>query len=385
MDVIIYYNNQLMNIFENIRINRGSSVSITDQLIQQITWLISTGKVNAKEQLPPIRTAAERLGVHMHTIRSAYHRLEQKGLVSSRPGRGTLVLDYLPFARTAYAPMGGAWKIGVILPGLDPIHAEILEGIEQVVSGENGSILLSIVGDDRLLAEKSLDHFLAQSVNGVINAALGFSAEFQKKLEKAEINLPFPVVYADVPTISESGIHMDAADAAVQSAVHLVEHGHNSIGLINVPQEWPLGEEIYRGFMEGLRIGSAGIGQVFIRTITRLNMEAGYEAAMRYSQSALKPSAIFAVSDKLAVGAILAFREQGFDIPRDIAIMAYNDSDLAAIVEPGLTSFKIPAVEVGLQAGQMMFQLIRTGKIHHEKIVLPVKLIRRQSCGCPSD
>jgi len=80
-----------MDILNQIQIHKGSSLPINYQLCNQIKWLIFSEAIKAGERLPTIREAAERLGIHMHTVRSAYHHLERVGLVTTRPREGTIV------------------------------------------------------------------------------------------------------------------------------------------------------------------------------------------------------------------------------------------------------------------------------------------------------
>ena len=373
-----------MNILDVLHIVRDSSMPIANQLCDQISWLISTGELKSGEHLPPIRSAANRLGIHMHTVRSSYHLLAQRELVSIRPGKGTVVLSYLPLTQKAVDQNPASHLIGILIPNLTPFYAEFLNGAEQAAKEDHYFIMVVKIGENPNLVEKYLDLLIAKNIDGVINSSLGFSHEFQKKLDDGEIILPFPIVYADVPSHSHSAVQLDSAGAAYQAAVHLLEHGHNSIGLINVPQEWPLGNEIYKGFQDGLRARGGEAGQLFIRTVTDLSLEAGYQAGLMLINSGLKPTAVFAVSDSLAIGAIRAFKDQGLKVPKDMAVMGYNDLEIASLVEPALTSVSAPACDLGTQSVNMLLRLIGTRQKICENITLPTQLVIRRSCGCSS-
>jgi DNA-binding LacI/PurR family transcriptional regulator len=375
-----------MNSFHSLRIQRDSSLTISDQLVQQLTWLISVGKISAGEQLPPIRAAALSLGVHMHTVRAAYHRLEAQGLLSTSPGAGTKVLEYKPYLQNEEISSSALWKVGVILPELDSFHSQVLSGVHQALQEEGISLSLAISGYDPSAAELNLDRLMCQSMNGVINISSGFSAEFQSSWLQHEPKISMPLVFANAPDMQGLGVHLELAQAAFQAAVHLVDHGHSALGLITLPQAWPLGEIIYQGFVEGLRARSAGTGQLFIKTVSRLNVEFGYDAGIQFCRSALRPTAIFALSDRLAVGAIQAFREQGLRVPEDIAILACHDSELAKYSQPGITAFSSSAAVMGYQAGRLMVQSLKLeGMKNLEPQLLPMSLIPRASCGCAAE
>lgn len=372
-----------MDVFKSLRVTRDSSLSISDQLFQQLTWLIAVGKILPGEHLPPIRIAAQLLDVHMHTIRAVYHRLQAQGLLSTSPGAGTKVLNYKPYSQKNDFISSGLWKVGVILPELDSLHTQILNGVHQALQEEGILLNLAISGYDPFAAESHLDRFMCQSMNGIINISSGFSAEFQSNWSQLKSKISLPLVFANTPACNGLGVTLDLAQAAFQAAVHLVDHGHSALGLITLPQTWPLGEIIYHGFMEGLRTRSAGTGQLFIKTTSHLNVEAGYDAGMQFCRSALRPTAIFALSDRLAVGAIQAFYEHGLRVPEDMAILACHDSDLAKYSQPGVTAFSSSATVLGYQAGRLMVQSLKSGQVKNvNPQILPMNLLPRASCGC---
>jgi DNA-binding LacI/PurR family transcriptional regulator len=371
-----------MNILDVLRIRRDSSEPIIHQIYEQISWLISTGELKPGERLPPIRPAADAIGVHMHTVRGSYHLLEQKGLVSTRPGEGTVVLDYAPFALKASESNRGSHLIGILLPDLTPFYAEFLNGAEQAARDKHFLISIIRIGDNPNLAEKYLELLIAKNSDGVIVASQSFSPIFQKKLDDGEIVNPFPIVYADVPNLSHSAVKLDSAGAAFQAAIHLHEHGHGSIGLINTPQESPHGKEMYDGFQEGLRARGGSASQLFIRTVNEFSIEAGYQAGLMLVNSALKPTAVFAVSDALAIGAMRAFKDRGYQVPEDIAVIGYHDLEIASLVEPPLSTVSAPIHDLGMKSMNMLLQLVGSGQKKCENIILPTKLVIRRSCGC---
>lgn len=384
--VIIIYNKYIMISFNHLRIQRDSSISITDQLVQQLASLVSLGKIGKGERLPPIRSAARQLGVHMHTVMAAYHRLEGQGMLVTRPGSGTVVLEYKPFSQQADFSSPGILKVGVILPELDSLHSQMLTGLHQALDEEGVSMELALSGYDPANAEPYLDRLIRQGISGVINFSSGFTPQFNSLRQSSDGLVRIPLVFANVPGLPESALTLDVADAAYQAAVHLVEHGHTALGLINLPEEWPLGNAIHQGFTRGLSNRSAGVGQMFIRSVTRLTIESGHEAGMQFCRSALRPTALLAFNDRLAIGAIQAFRAHGLRVPQDMAVIACFDSDLVKYTQPGITAFSASAGVMGYQAGRLMIQYLGLQPADTAEIKqMPISLVRRSSCGCSVD
>ena len=116
----------MISIHEHLQIDSNASLPIVAQIQQQITWLIASGNLKAGDRLPPIRELAGQLGVHMHTVRFAYQRLESEGLVSTRRGRGTIILEH--DGKLLISPDRNMQSntLGVLIPSLNPFYLPLL-------------------------------------------------------------------------------------------------------------------------------------------------------------------------------------------------------------------------------------------------------------------
>ena len=101
-----------MDISQHLRIDRDGALPLIVQLVQQLRWLIVRGQAGVGDRLPPVRELADELGVNMHTVRAAYQELARAGLVTSRPGAGTIVADYDPARLAATSPGSPASRSG---------------------------------------------------------------------------------------------------------------------------------------------------------------------------------------------------------------------------------------------------------------------------------
>ena len=97
------------------------------------------------------------------------------------------------------------------------------------------------------------------------------------------------------------------------------------------------------------------------------------------------PEAIFVAEDSMAIGTLKAVRERGLRIPRDIALVGANNFEIANFVDPGLTTVYTSAKELGITAMEMTVRLIAGEKINQPSVVLPTRLVIRQSCGCTGE
>jgi DNA-binding LacI/PurR family transcriptional regulator len=94
-----------------------------------------------------------------------------------------------------------------------------------------------------------------------------------------------------------------------------------------------------------------------------------------------RPTAVFIASDVVAFGALRAIREHGLCVPRDVAIVGFDDVSVTAYIEPRLTTVRLPAYDLGWHAGKMALQLIKQEKPDNLHQLLPTELVVRASCG----
>jgi len=110
------------------------------------------------------------------------------------------------------------------------------------------------------------------------------------------------------------------------------------------------------------------------------NREGGYRGMQKFLKMKQRPSAIFAANDVIALGAILAIREAKLKIPEEIAIVGFDDVELAAVVSPGLTTIAQPKEEEGRIAADLLLKRInKTAPKESQKILLEPRLVVRES------
>ena len=92
-----------------------------------------------------------------------------------------------------------------------------------------------------------------------------------------------------------------------------------------------------------------------------------------------RPDAVFAVNDLLAVGALLAAREAGLEVPRDVAIMGFDDIPIARLMSPALTTIAQPKRRLGTRAAELLFERLGDAAVAGRSEELPFELIVRES------
>jgi LacI family repressor for deo operon, udp, cdd, tsx, nupC, and nupG len=371
------------NVLTDLRVDPEAGVDLAEQLRQQIAWLIASRRLDEGERLPPIRRLAGQLGIHMHTVRAAYAQLEAEGLVDSRPGAGTRVRRYDAQRQARHLPNVPTFTVGVILPEYSPFYLPYLRGIEQAAQAERTLVLLSHAHNDSLVAARLLDQLVAKSVDGILLTALPVDLTERLRSHGARpAKLP-PVVSVDIPRAEGPSIVLDGKSAGDQAAEHLIQaHGCLRIGLVTAPLSMDNVRQFHDGFAAALSRHGRELQPAWVAETGDFSPEAGQAAAESLLSASPDLDAIVAASDTLAMGVLKATRQRGRRVPEDLAVIGYDDIELAAYLEPPLTTVAAPAFEMGEAAMKLLARLVDSGALDAPRQVLPTRLVVRRSCGC---
>jgi DNA-binding LacI/PurR family transcriptional regulator len=372
-----------MNILDKITVNPRLEATLTQQLKGQLTWLIASGQLEPGDILPSVRRLARHLSINMNTVRSAYQKLGTDGLVETRQGLGTSVLSYDPGRMAQMASSLHSHTVGVIIPSLsNPFYHSLLQGVEYVASQAQTMLFMCVTHDDPGDARRYFAQMAVKNVDGIILA----SHNDEPFLSPGAVNSPqglprLPFVAVDWPDSAGYVVLLDLENAGYQAARHLLEHGHRRVGLITYVADIANVRPVNRGYLRALQEAGIERDPDLIAPVQGFDMTAGSEGARVLLARERPPTAIFAIADMLAIGAMRAIRKAGLRIPQDIAMTSFNDIPLAALVDPPLTTVSAPTVQMGQAAMKMLQSLIAGKRPAHKRLTLPTSLVIRQSCG----
>lgn len=361
-----------------VSVSPFSGEPMVEQLHRQFRWLLASGSWKAGDRLPSIRTLARQLGINMHTIRSAYQRLENDGLVHTRQGAGTHVLEFNPRALRDKVGRGRSYTIGVILPNMSqPFYHDFLQGVEQGMDQEKSLLFVCDAHEDEQQFLRYFSQLTARDVDGIIVASYDLTSLLG---EEPFTGLPFVTV--DSPRCTAPVVNLDLEGAAFQSVNHLVEHGYQRIGLITFSDDGGNVGYMNAGYFRALKDGGIPADERLIVRVNGFRMEDGITGARALMTLENPPRAIFTIADTMALGVLKMVRNAGWSVPGEVALASLDDISIAGLVEPGLTTVSLPARQLGLEAMNMLQDLINGGRWDGQAITLPSRLVVRQSCGC---
>ncbi|RKN10956.1 LacI family DNA-binding transcriptional regulator [Streptomyces radicis] len=276
-------------------------------------------------------------------------------------------LGYQRDAMARYLRTRKTHSLGLVVPDLgQPYFGAITQHLSEQ-SFDSGHQLLVATTSWRPERERAQLASLAERrVDGVILMSTDPLQDFAPLQA-----LGIPIVVVDRPEV--------AVEGARAATAHLIEHGHERIGLVGADGEHVAGRRQREGWAGALRDHGleARPDDVFSAEATR---SAGYAAAIALLDRADRPTALFATSDAQAVGVIRAARDRGVAIPEGLALVSGEGTDLTGFAVPRLTAVEQPVAAIAREALSAAFEA-DPGTVsrldHHE-----FGLVRRESCGC---
>jgi LacI family transcriptional regulator len=295
-------------------------------------------------------------------------------------------LGYVPNALARGLLTGRTRTIGLIVSGIsNPFFTEIVTGVEQVAQRNGYTVLL---GNSNGAIDRELEYInlmLQNRVDGLLIAPASQGSRTTLDFLRRQ-GTPFVLLDRTVDTVLADSIEGDNIGGARQLTEHLLGLGHRRIALVNGPQGVSTAHGRLLGYQAALRAHGVEpdpallVESDYTRTGGRRSMQ-----QLLQLPAEQQPSAIFAGNNFLAIGIIEALREAHLDVPRDMALVCFDDVELAAALQPFLTVVAQPARTFGTIATQFLLErLTSTETLPPRTVILPPKLIVRVSCGAAS-
>ncbi|HEY2073217.1 MAG TPA: LacI family DNA-binding transcriptional regulator [Gaiellaceae bacterium] len=281
------------------------------------------------------------------------------------------------------SPRGRTGLIAVTVPLIEGSYfAAMLGGIADAVEGAGMKLLLLRTGFDGARRVPLRERLQPDSADG---AVLMLPPESPVELFELQETMPIAVIDPRVP-IDEGIPCVAATNAAGADAAteHLLGLGHRSIGVIAGPRGWAATEERWQGYHAAL--ARAGIGpEPRLAEFGDWEIPSGRTAAARLLELPERPTAIFAFNDEMAIGAMLAARERGLQVPDDLSVVGFDGVERGELLQPQLTTVRQPLAEMGRTAVSLLLRLLEHRQIEALRIGLATRLVVRESTAPPSN
>lgn len=305
-------------------------------------------------------------------------------------------LRYRPNLLARNARSGTTTTIGVVVADIsNPFFSHSTRGIADEAH-RNGFEIMVVNTDEDFGAERAaVQLLLSQRVAGLIVAPADRSKG--EHLEEAQQG-GTPVVLLDrrVRNVEADRVYADNVTGAAAAMADLISAGHERIGYVSCaagPGGWPTGMPVPLGDLvtsAGDRIQSyvatlesEGHAPFEYLSLCAFGDAAAYDACAELLARPRRPSAIFASDGVIALSVLRAIQDAGLHVPEEVAVVAGDQPDWAAIVTPGLSAVRQPVAQLGLQAVQLLIERIAAPERPYRDVILPTRYERRGSTAGP--
>ncbi len=336
-----------------------------------------------------IKDVAKHAGVSISTVSRVLRRYSNvPEETREKVIKSVKELNYIPNYIAQSMTQGKTKNIGVVFSTsaenafIDPFYAEVLRGIGRKTQ-EYGYYIQLLAYDDPIKEkEECLKLLQCGRVDGLILLRSRMYDSLIYELNKnnskfvligqVSDELPVEGVVYSVDTDNKLGSY--------EIVSYLIKKGHKRIAFITGNMEYVVDNERYKGYrLAHLDVGLECDPELVIEApIDTYELKDAIKEKLRKIKGI---TAIFARDDLKAVAAMFAVSELGLRVPEDVMVVGYNNYLISTVIEPKLTTVNVPVYDLGVQAAQLMVDVIEGSEITDNRIILPIEIIERRSTG----
>jgi len=287
-------------------------------------------------------------------------------------------LEYRPNAVARGLASKKTTSIGVIIPDIsNNLYAELTRGIEDIATMYRYNIILSNSDQNETKELELLNTMLGKQVDGIVM----MSDHVTEKVANAIRQSPVPIVLAGsiIQDDSIPTVNIDYFQAALDAIQLFINKGHKEIAFVSGPLDYTINGEFKLGaYKKALQQANLEVNEQFIDATDGTYDEAvlSWES---FNQKGLVPTAIFAGSDEIALGVIHAIQDSGKRVPEDVEVISFENSKLARMVRPRLTSIALPLYDIGAVSMRLLTKLLNKEEVAEKNVILPYRIEIRNS------
>jgi LacI family transcriptional regulator len=270
--------------------------------------------------------------------------------------------------------------IGLIVPDLaDPFFSTCAHAIQQFAAKHGYMTLLFTCEGQKDTEAEELTVMKSRNVAGILIVPSHVSSAIQLKALRAR-EVPIVMLDRTLPDLDAGEVTVENREGTHKAVNHLIEHGHRRILCVGYDSKFNSISQRICGYREAML--QAGLKPEVLSTDKGSSI---YSQLLKRLASAKPPSALFTLNNVTTTNVLHALQGKNISVPREVALVGFDDFDLASLLAVPLTAVRQPVAELGRSAARLLLDWIRFGS-HSEhlsrRVVLPTELIIRQSCGC---
>lgn len=258
----------------------------------------------------------------------------------------------------------------------NPFFPAVIQGISSVAHRHKLSLVLSTGKTFQQEDEESLTLLRQRRVDGVILLASHRDDQLIPRL--TQDRFPFVLIGRYEGSEEINWVNNNNVEDAKTAVQYLLNKGHRQIACLDGDPRYVVSADRLLGYERAFQDHNLEVPKNLVEH-SAFSVEGGYQATQRLLTRRVPFSALFAVDDLVAIGAMRALQERGMKVGSEVAVVGFNDTILGACVQPALTSVRVPIYELGQIAVQMLTAQIYGSGVYPHHQMLPASLVVRDS------
>ena len=291
-------------------------------------------------------------------------------------------LGYRPNAVARGLASKKTTTVGVVIPDIsNSIFAEVARGIEDIANMYHYNIILCNADKKKDKEIRVINTLLEKQVDGLLFMGGAVTEEHMQAFRTSTV----PIVLCATRDESNQypSVDIDHEAAAYDAVSELLRRGHRKIAMISGPLEDPAnGYARFQGYKRALEEAGLSVKEDWVR-IGNYRYESGMETMTYFLELDDRPTAVFAATDEMALGAIHRIQDFGLRVPEDISVISVDNTRMASMVRPRLTSVAQPMYDIGAVSMRLLTKLMKNESVDNAHVILPHELIVRETVKEP--
>lgn len=332
------------------------------------------------EKPATIKDIAKRLNISLSTVSRA---LRNASDVNPDTKKAVMALseelNYQPNKLALSLRQKQTHTIGVIVPNLDYVLSLMVRGIDEVALEAGFTVMVCQSNESFGREILNTRRLLESLVDGFIISVSSESKSFDHFKKIQERNLPVVVFDRVTPYLNAPSVRIDNEEGGFVATEHLIEQGYKRIAVLAGPENLGVSNSRMDGYLNALKKHKIKKDPALI-VHCDFNQDYAYFATLELLAMKKRPDAIFTISDRMAIGAMLAIKKKGLRMPQDIGLVGFNNEPVTSLVTPSVSSVEMPSFELGKAAAKLFIETMHNKEnMDLEEKVLKPKLIIRES------
>ena len=327
-----------------------------------------------------IKDIARKLNISISTVSRAMRNAPDVSIDTKRIVMALAdELNYQPNLLALSLKRKQTHNIGVIVPNLDYVLSTMVRGIDEVALEAGYTVMVCQSNESFGREMVNTRRLLDSLVDGFIISVSSETKVFDHFKKIQDKKMPMVVFDRVTPFLKAPGVRIDNEDGGFQGTEHLIQQGYKRIAILAGPKNLDISNQRLNGYLKAFRKYKMTPDENMV-IYCDFDQHYAYIATKELLAMKKRPDAIFTISDRMAIGAMLAIKEKGLKMPYDIGLVGFNNEPVTSLVTPQISSVDQPSFELGKLAAKLFIETVhQENDMSGVDEVLKPKLIIRES------